>query len=39
MIKLDAITRINLALDRIEHALNVYAAMAEFIVRGRKLDA
>jgi hypothetical protein len=39
MKEVDAIARIETSLDRIEHALNVYAAMAEFIVRGRKLDA
>jgi hypothetical protein len=39
MIKLDAITRINLALDRIEFALAVYVAVREFEAKGFVHDA
>jgi hypothetical protein len=34
MIKFDAITRISQAIDRIEDALNIYAAVREFCCEG-----
>jgi hypothetical protein len=37
--RVGAITRINLALDRIELALTVYAAVIEFAARGWRHDA
>jgi hypothetical protein len=39
MIKLDAITRINSALDRIEHALKIYDAVRQFAAKRWVHDA
>lgn len=39
MTKRDAISRINVALDRIEHALKLYATMREFAAGGHRHDA
>jgi hypothetical protein len=36
---LDAITRANRALDRIEYSLAVYVAMFEFAAKGHRYDA
>jgi hypothetical protein len=38
MIKFDSISRINRALDRVEHALAVYAAVHELAARGWRYD-